>query len=151
MKKIEIKEADIDNVLEVHQYVLEMDNLHPTKSFFTNRIDGLESLITIAYFENNPVGYMISYDKSEGLERNIYCWLAGVDYRTRRKGVLTSLMQYHQEWAKERGYTKIQIKTRNDKRAMLSYLVKNDWNFTKVEEANPIKNSSIYLEKDLEK
>lgn len=149
MKKIEIKEVDLEEVLNVHQYVLEMDDLHPPKSFFTDRLNGLISLVTVAYLENNPIGYMISYDKSDR-EKILYCWLAGVDYRYRRMGTLTSLMEYHKVWAKKRGYTKIQIKTRNDKRAMLSYLVKNDWNFTKVEETKPIESSSIYLEKKIE-
>lgn len=149
MKKIEIKISNIEEVQGVHQYVLEMDDLHPPKTFFEERIEGLESLITVAYLEGSPIGYMISYDKSTKQEKIIYCWLAGVDYRKRRMGVLTSLMQYHQNWAKEKGYTKIQIKTRNDKRAMLHYLVKNGWNFTKVEEENPIEISSIYLEKNL--
>lgn len=148
MEKIKIKEVGLDEVLNVHQYVLEMDDLHPPKSFFTDRIDGLESFITVAYLENNPIGYMISYDKSDN-EKILYCWLAGVDHRYRRIGALTTLMEYHKTWAKKKGYTKIQIKTRNDKRAMLSYLVKNGWNFTKVEEVTPIENSSIYLEKNI--
>lgn len=146
MNRVEIKTVGIEEVLEVHQYVLEMDDLHPPKSFFTDRIGGLVSLITVAYLENNPIGYMISYEQSEKV---VYCWLAGVDYRYRRMGTLTTLMDYHMDWARKRGYTKIQIKTRNDKRNMLSYLVKNEWNFTKVEEADSIEHNSIYLEKNL--
>lgn len=148
MDKIEVKEVGIKEVLNIHQYVLEMDDLRPPKTFFTDRIDGLKSLITAAYHENTPIGYMISYQPKDDLE-SIYCWLAGVDYRYRRLGALTELMKYHMNWAKENGYQKMKIKTRNDKRNMLNYLVKNGWNFTKVEEAVTIESNSIYLEKNL--
>ena len=49
------------------------------------------------------------------------------------------------DWAKKEGYQNVTIKTRNDKRNMLSYLVKNGWNFTKVKEKDNILNNEIYL------
>ena len=148
MNKIEVKEVELEEVLNIHQYVLEMDDLHPPKTFFTDRIDGLKSLITAAYYENAPIGYMISYHPNDDSE-SIYCWMAGVDHRYRRLGALTELMKYHMNWSKENGYQKMKIKTRNDKRNMLNYLVKNDWDFTKVEESASIESNSIYLEKKL--
>ncbi|MBP6256403.1 hypothetical protein KA405_01440 [Patescibacteria group bacterium] len=50
--------------------------------------------------------------------------MAGVCPAWRGKGVLKTLMFYQDKRAKEKGYSKIKIKTRNNKRAMLSYLVK---------------------------
>ena len=74
MNKIEVKEVELEEVLNIHQYVLEMDDLHPPKTFFTDRIDGLKSLITAAYYENAPIGYMISYHPKDDSE-SIYCWI----------------------------------------------------------------------------
>ncbi len=145
MNNIEIREVAIEEVLSVHQYVLEMDDLHPPKEFFTNRYKNCEHVITVAYYQNKPVGYMIGYDKFQDDKENFYCWMAGVDYRYRRIGVLTKLMEYQMNWSRDRGYKNLRIKTRNDKRAMLSYLVKNGWNFTEVDEEDIISNSSIHL------
>ncbi len=145
MNDMEIREVEIDEVMNVHQYVLEMDDLHPPKEFFTNRYENYEHVITVAYYQNEPVGYMIGYDEFQDNKETFYCWMAGVDYRYRRLGVLTKLMSHQMKWAKDKGYKKLRIKTRNDKRAMLSYLVKNGWNFIKVEETLPIENSSIHL------
>ncbi len=47
--------------------------------------------------------------------------MAGVDYKYRRKGALTKLMQYQIDWAKRQGYSKLKDKTRNARREMLSF------------------------------
>ena len=56
-------------------------------------------------------------------------------------------MRYLQQFAKTKGYAKIAIKTRNDKKDMIRFLVKNDFNFTSVEEREDIKDNRINLEK----
>jgi len=50
--------------------------------------------------------------------------MAGVNPNFRKKGILKKLMNYQDNWAKEKGYKKIKIKTRNARREMLSYLIK---------------------------
>ncbi len=90
---------------------------------------------------------MIGYEKEKN--GSFYVWLAGVDYRYRRLGALTKMFDYFSVWVEEEGYICITIKTRNDKRNMLSYLIKNGWNFTKVEEKEDILKNEIYLIKEL--
>lgn len=50
------------------------------------------------------------------------------------------MMNIFEERAKNLGYNKISLKTLNNKREMLSYLVKNNWNFIEV-----IKNDNVIL------
>lgn len=60
-----------------------------------------------------------------------------------------ALMNYQEEWAKKRGYTKIKIKTRNNRREMLHYLVKCGFCFYRVEEQENIGENRILLEKQI--
>ena len=105
-------------------------------------------MIIVAYYNDAPIGYIIGYDKFED-DESFYCWMAGVDINYRRLGALKALMNYQIKWAKEKGYKKLKIKTRNNRREMLNFLVKNDFNFISVEEKENIRENRINLEKDI--
>lgn len=145
---IEIKEVEIEEVLKVHKNVLEFGELKPKKENFENRYNNREKLIIAAYYEQKPIGYMVAYDKFEDGE-SIYCWMVGVHINYRRKGTLKLLMEYFIKWAKQKGYSKIKIKTRNNRREMLSFLVKNNFYFTEVEKKEDIIENRILLEKQI--
>ena len=139
MKEIIVREVDIEEAVKVNKNVLEFDdNINITKEYFENRYKDTEKLIIVAYYQNQPIGYIIGYDKFKDNKESFYCWMAGVDYRYRRLGALTALMEYQMNWAKEKGYQNLKIKTRNSRREMLSFLVKNEFNFTSVEEQENI-------------
>lgn len=146
---IEVKEEQLEEVLKVHRNVIEFDESNLPKDFFESRYKDLEHIIILAYYNKRPIGYIIGYDDSNNSKSTFYCWLAGVDYQYRRKGALTALMNYLYTWSKENGYKKLRIKTRNRYKEMLSYLVKNNWNFLSVEEKGTIEDYRINLEKTL--
>jgi GNAT superfamily N-acetyltransferase len=104
-------------------------------------------LIIVAYVDDQPAGYTVGYDKFE--DGSFYCWMAGVNPKFRKLGLLKSLMDYEDKWAKEKGYNKIKIKTRNNRREMLSYLVKYGFFFTEVIQQHNIDDNRILLEKEL--
>lgn len=58
-------------------------------------------------------------------------------------------MTYEYKWAKEKHYDKIKIKTRNNRREMLGYLVKYGFFFTEVVQHPNIDDNRILLEKKL--
>lgn len=58
-------------------------------------------------------------------------------------------MQYQENWAREKGYKNLRIKTRNNRREMLSFLVKSEFYFMSVEEQEKIENNRINLVKKL--
>ena len=149
IKEIVIKEATLSEVIKVNKNVIEFDEIIPTEEYFKNRYKDSEKLIIVAYYEDKPAGYIIGYDEFKDNKENFYCWLAGVDYKYRRKGILTKLMDYQMKWAREKGYKKLRIKSRNDKREMLSFLVKNGFDFISVEKKENIKSNNIHLVKDL--
>ena len=49
-------------------------------------------------------------------DNSFYCWMAGVNPEFKWKGVLKAMMSYLENWVKEKGYSKISIKTRNRRR-----------------------------------
>lgn len=144
---IEIKEVNIDEVLEVHINIPEFVETKPNKQYFEERYKGKENIILCAYKDNIAIGYIIGYDKFS--DESFYCWMAGVIPEYRKLGTLTKLMKYLTEWSRDNGYNKIKIKTRNDKRDMLKFLIKNEFNFTYVEERENIKDNRISLERNI--
>lgn len=143
---INIKEVEINETIKVHKNVLEFNETEPNVEYFENRYKNRDRLIIVAYYNNIPIGYIIGYDKYED-EESFYCWMAGVDNNYRRLGVLTALMNYQIKWATNKGYKKLKIKTRNNRRAMLSFLVKEGFYFTSIEQKEEIRENRINLEK----
>ena len=144
---IVVKEVSIEEAVKVNRNVIEFDGKDTTKEDFEKRYVGKDNLIIVAYYKNIPIGYIIGYDRDN--DGSFYCWMAGVDNNYRRLGALTSLMNYQMNWAKKKGYNKLKIRTRNNRREMLSFLVKNGFNFVSVEQRDNITENRINLEHDL--
>jgi ribosomal protein S18 acetylase RimI-like enzyme len=145
-EKIIIKEVPIEEVVKINVTIVEFDVPYQ-KDYFEKRYKNKEKLIIIAFADGHPAGYIIGYDKFG--DGSFYCWMAGVDPKHRRRGVLKALMDYEDKWAKEKGYNKIKIKTRNNRREMLAYLVKYSFCFTGVEQHPNINDHRILAEKEL--
>ncbi len=144
MKNITIREDTVEVAVEVNSTIVEFGKPFDN-TYFEDRCKGSDTLIIIAYVDTSPAGYMVSYDKDK--DGSFYCWMTGVDPRFRRQGLLHQMMEYLFSWAKRHGYTKITIKTRNNRREMLSYLVKSVFNFTEVQQQPSIEDNRVLLEK----
>ena len=144
---ITVKEEKLEIALEVHSHIPEFVETKSDKIYFEDRYKGKKKIILCAYQEEIPVGYLIAYDKYE--DGSFYCWMAGVIPKYRKNGALTALMEHLFQHAKENGYTKIKIRTRNNRRKMLHFLVKNGFDFTKVERKERRQENRINLEKDV--
>lgn len=146
MDKIVIKEAPIEDIVKVNATITEFGKPYK-KDHFEKRCDKKDKLILAAYINNKPVGYLVGYDRYN--DKSFYCWMAGVDPRHRKKGILKLLMDYEEKWARKKSYNKIKIKTRNNKRAMIAYLVKYGFLFTEVVKADNIQENRLFLEKEI--
>ena len=73
--------------------------------------------------------------------------MAGVDNNYRRLGALKKMVEYINTRAKENGYTILAIKTRNNRREMINFLSRNDFNFITVEQRDDVRENRIELEK----
>ena len=75
-------------------------------------------MILVAYDNNCPLGYLLGYNIDS---TNLYCWMAGVIPKARRRKVLTLLMDNLFSHASNNNYHKISIKTRNKHQFMLMF------------------------------
>jgi GNAT superfamily N-acetyltransferase len=145
---VKVLQVPIETAIKVHSQIPEFRETPPEKKYFEGRYDGRDHLILCAFDQkDHAAGYMIAYDKFG--DGSFYCWMAGVIPQFRKCGALTAMMNYLFAWAKERGYKKIKIKTRNDKRDMLVFLVKNGFNFTAVVQHEKIADNRIELEQEI--
>lgn len=137
MNDIVIKEVNLEEALKVFKRIKEWNRPEAgTVEYCKNKIGNSNHIILAAYANDENVGYLIGYDKDD----SFYCWVAAVDENYRRMGILTRMMKIFENYAKQLGYDKVTLKTLNNKREMLSYLVKNNWNFTDI-----IKNENVIL------
>ncbi len=138
MKNYIIKEVKLEEALKVFNKIKEWDRPEAgTLEYCFNRIGTSKHIILAAYYNDENIGYLIGYEK----DNSFYCWVVAVVEEHRRKGVFTEMMNIFKNRAKDLGYNKVTLKTLNNKREMLSYLVKDNWNFISIEEnENPLFN-----------
>lgn len=140
--EIVVKEVPIEIACSVHNSVKEFIKFKIED--FENRYGSMNKMIIVAYYGEIPAGYIVGYDRDN--DGSFYVWLAGVDDRYRRKGLLSALMKYQIEWAKKHGYNKLKLKTRNSCREMLAFLVKNNFNFVDAGFRENINDTEIFTE-----
>lgn len=137
MKDIIIKGICLEEALKVYPKIEEWDRPEAgTIEYCNDRIGNSKNIILGAYIKNEIIGYLIAYERNT----SFYCWVTAVGKRYRKMGILTEMMNIFENHAKKLGYNKVTLKTLNNKREMLSYLIKNNWNFSDI-----IKNDNIIL------
>jgi ribosomal protein S18 acetylase RimI-like enzyme len=141
-----IKEDSIAMAAKVDSTISEFGESQG-EEYFEERIRGKDSLVLVAYEDGKPAGYLVGYDRDS--DSSFYCWMAGVSPMFRRRGILKALMERMEAWAKQKGYKRIKVKTRNSRREMLSYLIGYGYMFTLVEEKEEISENRLHLEKSL--
>ncbi len=145
MIKIIVKDVRIEEVVSINRTVPEFDPY--TREHFEERLKNTDNLVIAAYLDEKSAGYLVGYDRYK--DGSFYCWMVGVNPDFRRRGVLKALMSYQERLAREKGYTKIKIKTRNRFIEMLTYLVEYGFYFTEVVPCSNIEDNRILLEKCL--
>ncbi len=146
LRRLKVKQVPVEEAVKVNLTIPEFAERYQ-KDYFRDRYKSRETLIIVAYFGKKPAGYLIGYDKLG--DKSFYCWMTGVVPEFRRKGVLKALMNYQEQWAKNKGYNKIRLKTRNKRREMLTYLVKYGFYFVEVEKYPDIEENRILAEKNI--
>ncbi len=148
MERITIVESPIEDAVAVNRTVTEFESPYNTVHF-NQRIFGKPHLILVGQVNEVSAGYLVSYEDRH-YPSSFYVWMAGVNSKFRKKGVLKAMMQYQENWAKEKGYKKLVLKTRNSRREMLSYLIAHGYNFVEVIPKEKIEDTEILAEKIIE-
>lgn len=145
---IVVKEDTLSVAVEVNSTIHEFGEPFNIE-YFESRINRKQSLVLVAYVNDKPAGYMVSYNRDS--DGSFYCWMAGVSPDFRRMGVVGRLMGELEQWTSANGYSWVTVKTRNQRREMLAFLVKVGFNFTGVEERPATKDNRVLLEKRISK
>jgi predicted GNAT superfamily acetyltransferase len=87
---------------------------------FDNRLANDSALILIAYDNGDAVGFKVGYDRYQ--DGSWYSWLGGVLPAFRGRGIANALLDYQESWARNAGYGRIYVKTRNRFGAMRAML-----------------------------
>jgi ribosomal protein S18 acetylase RimI-like enzyme len=143
--EITIKESSLEAAAAIHMRIPEFESYD--LQYYRERCANSEVLVLAAFNGDIPAGYLMGYDRYK--DGSFYCWMAGVVPEFRRSGVLNSMMNQMIKWARSKGYRKIKIKTRNSRREMLAYLVKNGFYIVRVSRREPLSETRILMEKDI--
>ena len=140
-----LRPASFEEIAAIHNRIPEFTP--ETPAFFAGRCENRKTLALAAFLNGEPAGYAVCYDRYE--DGSLYCWMAGVLPDFRKNGVYSALAAAREAWAIENGFTALTIKTRNNRREMLRWLVNNNFDFIKVDKHDPLADSRIYLVKEL--
>ncbi len=128
-----IKEATLQEIADLEKKIPEFARSNPVEKL-DERIKGRQHLAIIAYVDDKPVGYSLSYNRLDN--GALYCWIAAVLPEFRRQGVYKTLAKYRMQWAKDNEFSMLRIKTRNQYREILSFLVQNNWMFDEIKKSD---------------
>ncbi|GGD25568.1 N-acetyltransferase [Franconibacter daqui] len=141
-----ISYATLDEIVSLYhripEFTLPVDN-----AALQQRIGASAACALIAYVGEKPAGFKLGYALDKD---NFYSWLGGVLPEYRRDGVAQALLEAQENWAKEKGYKSISVKTRNSFPAMLMMLVKNGYQVIELEKKGEVVDYRLVLRKELD-
>jgi len=142
MMNFTIRHGDLDSVMEVLHAIPEFDHL-PSKEIINQRIAGVPNLILTAHDASATLGFKIGYVR-EGV---FYSWLGAVHPQSRQNGIAKALADEQEKWARQQGYDRIWMKTRNRFPEMLIMAIRRGFKITGIETRDTLSENRIYLEK----
>ena len=145
MMNFTIRQGDLDSVMQVLHAIPEFDQL-PSKETIEQRISSVPHLVLTAHDASIPVGFKIGYLR-DGV---FYSWLGAVHPQFRQHGVAKALADEQENWARQQGYNRIWMKTRNRFPEMLIMATRRGFNITRIETRENLSENRIYLEKNLD-
>ncbi len=142
---IDIQIADIDTVIQLSVAIPEFEKPYRI-SEYQRRLSEVPHLILVAYVNGQPAGFKVGYARSSTV---FYTWMGGVLPGFRRMGIAAALADAQESWAVQNGYAVVELKTRNNYKAMLCFALSRGFNITGVETKENLSQSRIFLRKKL--
>jgi ribosomal protein S18 acetylase RimI-like enzyme len=142
--EIIIKDHELQDAVTVSQQIPEFNEPYPVDEY-VRRLSGVPHYILTAYVEGRPVGFKVGYER----EGTFYSWMGGVLPQFRQEGIGDRLAERQEQWARQKGYTRVTIKTRKKYKAMLGLLKKRGYRVLRTIPKQPAEETRIWLEKVL--
>jgi len=99
-----------ENISQISEIITKLPEFthKTTDQEISDRIEGKDHDLLIIQDDGKPAGFLVAYDLDE---KTYYNWIMGVLPVFRRKGYGRKLIEQFESFARERGYTSVQVKT----------------------------------------
>ena len=117
MNIVEIR-TSIDKQLaeDIQRIFLEVFDSETEPDFLSRVNEKKNLLVTLAYQENELIGFKLGYEKHRG---TFYSWLGGVVPKYQRKGIARTLLRHQHKSCSLSGYSEIQTHSQGNNSGML--------------------------------
>lgn len=144
-REIVIREGSIAEVLSLSLAIPEFEQPYGGE-VYAERLKGRRYLVLVAVSGGKLVGFKVGYALDEVV---FYSWMGGVLPAFRRKGIGNMLAHVQEEWAKQSGFSKMRLKTRNRHVAMIYFGLKRGFAVSDVIEKEHLEENRVVMEKML--
>jgi ribosomal protein S18 acetylase RimI-like enzyme len=141
-----IREGTVEEVVAASQHVPELVNPYKM-AVYRQRLGNTPHLILVAEADGKVAGFKVGYDRYK--DGSFYSWMGGLLPAYRGQGIYQELTAAMEEWATEKGYTHMLLKTRNKLKPMIWFCLSQGYYISGFSEhADPME-SRIYFRKEL--
>ncbi|WP_339793026.1 GNAT family N-acetyltransferase [uncultured Imperialibacter sp.] len=144
---MKIREGTIAEIVEASRHVPELVNPYE-ESVYHERLDGTEHLMLVAEAEGKVVGFKVGYNRCK--DGSFYSWMGGLLPAYRGQGIYQELTSAMEQWAAEKGYTHMLLKTRNKLKPMIRFCLSQGYYVSGFSEHLDAMESRIYFRKELQ-
>jgi len=143
---ISIKEASLEEILWVHERIPEFPG-KASFDFYESRLRHRLYIALVAEIEGELAGFKVGYQSD--FPDTFYSWMGGVRPEFRKHGVAQALADIQENWAKEKGFTKVFFKTRNRFPDMINFGLKRGFKIIDVLPKGGVDDYRIVMSKRL--
>ncbi len=125
----QVQPQDIELISKLSEQVLgSFDSAHFLQKFDLRK----KHLLLLALIDGQPVAFKLGYEFDSS---TFYSWIGGVLPEYQGLGIASDLMKLQHDWCQKQGYEKIQTKTQNKFREMLSLNINAGFNIIALEKS----------------
>lgn len=141
-----IREASLEEIIWVHERIPEFPG-KASFDFYESRLRHRLYLGLVAEMEGELAGFKVGYQSD--FPDTFYSWMGGVRPEFRNHGVAQALADFQENWAREKGFSKVFLKTRNRFPDMIHFGLKRGFKIIDVLSKGGVEDYRIVMSKRL--
>jgi ribosomal protein S18 acetylase RimI-like enzyme len=141
-----IRIASPAELLWVHERIPEFPG-KASLDFYTERLRHRLHLGLVAENDGELLGFKVGYQSDT--PDTFYSWMGGVRPEFRKLGIANALADYQENWAKEKGFKAVYLKTRNRFPAMITFGLSRGFKIMEVIPKGGVEDYRVVMWKEL--